>query len=616
MSTEHCVDDSIIWDDDISSNFERVCAFLAKCSTAGCIFNPSKFQFGQQEVDFLGFTITDTGIKPQADFINSIRDFPQPQNITDLRSWYGLVAQISYTFATAGVMQPFKHLLSSKIPFHWSEELDAAFAASKEEIISQCQIGVRSFRLNAPTALATDWSRLAMGYWLTQKFCECEGEPRPGCCPQGWQTVHVGSKFCSKAESNYHPIEGESCASAWALEKCRMFVLGHPNLTLAVDHKPLLAIFSPEHNLSEILNSRLMNFKLKTMAYRFKPIYIPGKANVVPDTMSRRADSPIAAIPNHRIPPPVVNNVLPGYGETMGPPSWVSPPSISTILALISTVPTVEESLASDSLEELLLGKVYAHLAAITPQAMADIALFGAHNVEVVTMDRLEEACRQSNIYNLLHQSVEQGVPDSIQAWDLQLKPYFWSRHGLSTLGNVVLHYDRPVIPASLRQEVMEHLHASHGCANAMFQRACSTVYWPSYRHDINAFQSACSTCVKIAPSNPDMPPSSPLDTPEYPFQSVCADFFSFAARNYLIIVDRYSNFLSVLKLQRDDSPNLIKALRDYFSHFGICMTISTDGASVFTSAQTTDFLRRWGVNQRISSAYFPRSNKRAEVGV
>ena len=131
---------------------------------------------------------------------------------------------------------------------------------------------------------------------MAQKFCECEGDTKPGCCPGGWQTVQVGSRFCSPAESRYHPIEGEACTSAWALEKCRIFVLGHPNLILAVDHKLLLSIFSPEQDLSEIL-------------------------------MSRRSDSPIASIPKSKATPPVVNNVLPAYSEIMGPPNWVNPPS-------------------------------------------------------------------------------------------------------------------------------------------------------------------------------------------------------------------------------------------------------------------------------------------------
>ena len=194
-------------------------------------------------------------------------------------------------------------------------------------------------------------------------------------------------------------------------------------------------------------------------------------------------------------------------------------------------------------------------------------------------------------------------MSESSKDWDLKLQPYFKVRHGLTTLGSVVMLYDRPVIPESLRQEILEHLHACHGCANGMFQRASSDLYWPHFRQDINSYQIACGTCRRIAPSNPDMPPSTPLDTPEYPFQSICADFFSHAGKTYLIIVDRYSNWLSVQKLPKDNSTNLIKTLRDYFSHFGIATVFSTDGASIFVSAETTEFCRRRGVRQRISSA-------------
>ena len=51
---EHCVDDSLLWDKSIEDNFYSVCQFIEKCSRAGCIFNPHKFQFGQETVDFWG----------------------------------------------------------------------------------------------------------------------------------------------------------------------------------------------------------------------------------------------------------------------------------------------------------------------------------------------------------------------------------------------------------------------------------------------------------------------------------------------------------------------------------------------------------------------------------
>ena len=75
---DHCVDDSILWDVDIESNFFRVCKFLEKCSNAGCIFNPSKFQFGQEDVNFLGFKISMDGLGPTDTFVDTIQSFPTP----------------------------------------------------------------------------------------------------------------------------------------------------------------------------------------------------------------------------------------------------------------------------------------------------------------------------------------------------------------------------------------------------------------------------------------------------------------------------------------------------------------------------------------------------------
>ena len=214
-----CIDDCLLYDSDIATNFYRVCSFLSLCSNNGIIFNSSKFQFCEDEVQFVGFTITNTGIEPTREFVDGIMSFPTPQNLTDVRSFFGAVAQISYTFATAPVMLPFRHLLSSKTPFSWSPDLATAFQEAKMEIVRQCEEGVRSFDPSLPTALATDWSRVGMGFWLCQKHCGCESTS-PGCCSSGWQTVFCGSRFCSPAEARYAPIEGEATSAAWGLEKC------------------------------------------------------------------------------------------------------------------------------------------------------------------------------------------------------------------------------------------------------------------------------------------------------------------------------------------------------------------------------------------------------------
>ena len=51
-------------------------------------------------------------------------------------------------------------------------------------------------------------------------------------------------------------MEGECLSVCWALEKAKHFVLGCPNLIVAVDHKPLLGLLG-DKGLGDIENPRL-----------------------------------------------------------------------------------------------------------------------------------------------------------------------------------------------------------------------------------------------------------------------------------------------------------------------------------------------------------------------
>ena len=107
----------------------------------------------------MGFIVGEDGVRPTDSFVDSILNFPTPTSLTDIRSWFGAVAHVSYSFATSPVLLPFKHLLSSKTSFFWSPELEVAFKASKQEVVDQCRQGVRTFDPSLPTALSTDWCK-------------------------------------------------------------------------------------------------------------------------------------------------------------------------------------------------------------------------------------------------------------------------------------------------------------------------------------------------------------------------------------------------------------------------------------------------------------------------
>ena len=125
-----------------------------------------------------------------------------------------------------------------------------------------------------------------------------------------------------------------------------------------------------------------------------------------------------------------------------------------------------------------------------------------------------------------------------------------------------------------------------------------------------------CRSCDVSAPSQPSAPPT-PLPSPAYPFEQICADYFNYGGSKYLVIVDRFSNWLSVQQVKAGAGAEvLVKLLRKHFLTYGVSVEIATDGGLEFVSSVTQDFLSQWGVRHRLSSAYHPHSNQRAELGV
>ena len=108
---------------------------------------------GLETRDFLGFTITTDGVKTTQKFIQSIKDFPETKTLTDLRSWFGLINQVSYAFATAPQMAPFRILQYIQIPIQWPPELAPAVHQWSEKLSTQCP-----YRLSEQLFQISRWS--------------------------------------------------------------------------------------------------------------------------------------------------------------------------------------------------------------------------------------------------------------------------------------------------------------------------------------------------------------------------------------------------------------------------------------------------------------------------
>ena len=152
-----------------------------------------------------------------------------------------------------------------------------------------------------------------------------------------------------------------------------------------------------------------------------------------------------------------------------------------------------------------------------------------------------------------------------------------------------------------------------------MSLRALAAVFWPGITASIETARSSCRTCHRNAPSQAKLPPVEPK-LPEAPFQKICGDFFKLGGYYYLVVVDRLSGWPEVVKIKpgttSSGAKGLCQALRRIFATFGVPEELSSDGGPEFVALESKDFYRRWRIEHRLSSAYFPQSNGRAELAV
>ena len=219
----------------------------------------------------------------------------------------------------------------------------------------------------------------------------------------------------------------------------------------------------------------------------------------------------------------------------------------------------------------------------------------------------------------LLITYLRNGFLESKSSLPEEVKGYWDVRSHLRCSDGVVLYKDRIVIPKSLRVKVITNLHSAHQGVSGMYSRAQSIVFWPGMVTDLEDARKMCRACNRNAPSQAKLPPTAPV-IPNVPFQMIFADYCHLKGKAFLVFGDRLSGWTEVLRLKDSlagsGSKGLCEALRKAFASFGVPEEISTDGGPELISKETEDFLNRWGVRHRLSSAYFPQSNGRAEVAV
>ncbi|GFS21254.1 Pol polyprotein [Elysia marginata] len=196
-----------------------------------------------------------------------------------------------------------------------------------------------------------------------------------------------------------------------------------------------------------------------------------------------------------------------------------------------------------------------------------------------------------------------------------ELKPFFDVRDSIVLGEGLLLKGERVVVPSALRKEMKEILHSAHLSHDSMMRRARNIVFWPGINNELRQMAASCDACQRSKPKN-QKEPLHQHDEGKTPSEKVGLDFCEFGDRQYLIVVDYFSNFIEVEHMTSTATAHTISKLKQLFARYGIPKTIVSDNGPQFTAEKFQQFAKRWNILHKTSSPGHPQSNGRAEAAV
>ncbi|GMQ12089.1 hypothetical protein CsSME_00054546 [Camellia sinensis var. sinensis] len=226
-----------------------------------------KCSFAKEEVSFLGHKIKGGKLSMEEDKVRAIKEWEPPTKVTELRSFLGLVNYYRrFIMGYSAIAAPLTDMLKKGQTWVWTEKCQDAFDKLKEAITKEPVLALPDCA--KAYEVQTDASDFAIGGVLMQ-----DGHP-----------IAYESRKLNDTERRYTVQEKEMTAIIHCLRTWRHYLLGS-KFVVKTDNVAT-SYFQTQKKLSP-KQARWQDF-LAEFDYIME--YKPGKANLVADALSRKAE--------------------------------------------------------------------------------------------------------------------------------------------------------------------------------------------------------------------------------------------------------------------------------------------------------------------------------------
>lgn len=550
------LDDCLVYAPDESSHFKILEKVFQRLQDSGLAIKLSKCSFGQKKVDYLGYEVSQAGIKPLKTKVKAIVDFPNPRSQKELLHFLGALGYFRTSLKgvkegdkyrnPSEILQVLYGLATCKLPpktkFQaiWDQDsrIQDSFDKAKEMLMNAALLTHPDPK--AKLALCTDSSDFAIGGSLEQLGSDGKYHPL------GYFSRHLGPD-----KQKWSTFRKELYACVQSLRYFLPDFYGR-HITIFSDHLPLTKSFASNHLQS---NDPVAQRQLVEIGMFTKDVqYVEAKSNHMADFLSRRTKEALIG--------EAYKLEKPEKGQ-----NFVKEEVIDY------------NKLKVEAIEELKISSVPLQKIRNAQQKCPDIPIIkqGKHDIalcfETIDIDGVELFCEVSGT-----------------------RP-------------------RPLLPEPLRLSVIKSHHCDHPGQAEAVRRTASQYFWPNMKKDIIKYVAKCHGCLSTKSNKLKEPHVGHFPVPQRRFSHIHVDVCgplppSRGYRYLLSVICRSTRFFDAIPIREASSEACADALlHSWISRHGLAACCTSDNGSEFVSKIWKQMESKLGIKLNYTPTYSPQSN-------
>ncbi len=616
------IDDLLIVSTTIERHLQVLEEVLVRLQNAKLKLKPAKCNIGKKEVPYLGFVVSQDGVRISRSKIEIITELPPPRTRKELRRAMGMMNYLRRFIPNFSIIaKPLYMLLKEAVPYVWGTEQHGAFEKLKGLISTPPILAYP--RIGWLYRLHTDAAKTGTAYMLTQVQPEEDWKrenPDEVEVPKERsreRPIAYGSAGMKSYQLNYTATEMEMLAVVRGVQQNECYLRPPARFEVITDHQPLATMLKMKEP-----SSRLARWIAYLQEFIFQVIYREGSKNVVPDYLSRLPDQPE--------PPPTPPSedawfpyTLEQVAENLSKPVSVMAvilPKADTVLAAVKkqrkrkyqrkikpkrkTKSVDQDKSLPDASRMMETGETVQTVVTVLgievsefQKAQDDDAKYGPI-VRFLRKDELPEEMEEAK-YVLMMSPL----------FEIYNELLFLNRKTKNPRPAEILPLLKLVIPLKYESQIIQKYHsgmmAGHVSTTKMYEQIRDKMYIKNLFQKCDTVRKACEECQPFREGTRTGPMKVPRAVPSHSFHTLQCDHLgpirtSYTGKTHILVITcEFSKFVYVKAVENPDAIQTAEVLiTDIIPYFGVPRVIHSDRGPAFTAKIITKMCEMLDVKQ------------------